>query len=229
MNRIDELIERLCPDGVEYRAIGDFAKVVRGSGLQKKDFSEEGIGCIHYGQIYTYYKMHAYETKSKVSPELAKRLLKIHPGDIVVAVTSENMDDICKAVVWLGDDEIVTGGHSAVISNHGMNPCYLAYCFQTEAFQVQKRKLAMGTKVIEMKADKLAKIRIPVPPMEVQEEIVRVLDSFAKLEAELEAELRAELEARRRQYAYYRDKLLSFENAERESSSRPIGTVDDLG
>ena len=56
----------------------------------------------------------------------------------------------------------------------------------------------------------MAKIRIPVPPAEVQEEIVRVLDSFAELEAELEAELRA----RRAQYAFYRDKLLAFGNAE---------------
>ena len=54
----------------------------------------------------------------------------------------------------------------------------------------------------------MSKIKIPVPPLEVQDEIVRILDSFTKLEAELEAEL----EARRKQYEYYRDSLLSFEN-----------------
>ncbi|WP_436800325.1 restriction endonuclease subunit S [Trueperella pyogenes] len=56
----------------------------------------------------------------------------------------------------------------------------------------------------------LNKVRIPVPPLEVQREIVRILDGFTKLEAELEAELETELEARRKQYAFYRDQLLTF-------------------
>lgn len=53
----------------------------------------------------------------------------------------------------------------------------------------------------------MAKIHVPVPPLPVQEEIVRILDSFSSLEAELEAEL----EARRKQYTHYRDELLKFE------------------
>lgn len=57
----------------------------------------------------------------------------------------------------------------------------------------------------------MAKFLIPVPPLEIQREIVKVLDTFTKLEAELKAELEAELEARRRQYHYYRDQLLNFE------------------
>ena len=55
--------------------------------------------------------------------------------------------------------------------------------------------------------------RIPVPPLEVQREIVKVLDAFTQLEAELETELKVELDARRRQYAHYRDRLLSFQEA----------------
>lgn len=66
---------------------------------------------------------------------------------------------------------------------------------------------------MEIKKDDLAKIVVPVPPLPVQEEIVRILDSFSSLEAELEAEL----EARRKQYAYYRNELLTFDR-ERESN-----------
>lgn len=55
-------------------------------------------------------------------------------------------------------------------------------------------------------------LEIPLPPIEVQTEIVRILDKFTSLEAELEAELKAELDCRKRQYEYYRDKLLSFDN-----------------
>ena len=74
----------------------------------------------------------------------------------------------------------------------------MTYYFRSAAFEPVKSKLAHGTKVIEVTPAKLLDIRIPVPPLEVQEEIVRVLDSFA------------ELEARKRQYAYYRDRLLTF-------------------
>ncbi|MBK6812254.1 MAG: restriction endonuclease subunit S [Sandaracinaceae bacterium] len=72
----------------------------------------------------------------------------------------------------------------------------------------------------ECSGESMAKIRIPVPPLAVQEEIVRVLDLFAALEAELEAEL----EARRRQYAYYRDSLLTFTDA-----AEGGGKMDDIG
>ena len=55
MSRLEELIAELCPNGVEYKALGEIGIFIRGSGLQKKDFTESGVGCIHYGQIYTFY------------------------------------------------------------------------------------------------------------------------------------------------------------------------------
>ena len=205
MNKIDKLLEEFCPEGVEYKALGEIGAFTRGSGLQKKDFAESGVGCIHYGQIYTYYGTSANETKSFVHPDLAKNLTKVNPGDIIIACTSENVEDVCKAVAWLGTTEIVTGGHACVFS-HKENPKYISYFFQTENFFQQKKRYARGVKVIDVKAIDLAKIEIPLPPIEVQNEIVRILDKFASLAAELQAEL----QARQKQYEYYRDKLLTF-------------------
>ena len=91
MSELQDMIARLCPDGVEYKKLGEVGTFVRGNGLQKKDFVEEGVGCIHYGQIYTYYGVFAYTTKSKVSSELADKLLKIEKGNLVIACTSENI------------------------------------------------------------------------------------------------------------------------------------------
>lgn len=54
MSELANLIEAMCPDGVEYKKLGEVGTFYRGNGLQKKDFSETGVGCIHYGQIYTY-------------------------------------------------------------------------------------------------------------------------------------------------------------------------------
>ena len=119
-----------------------------------------------------------------------------------MTATSENLEDVCKAVAWLGGSDIVTGGHSIVVRHH-QNAKYLSYYFQTLDFFQRKRAYVHGTKVMEIKKDDLAKIVVPVPPLPVQEEIVRILDSFSSLEAELEA--------RRKQYAYYRDELLTFD------------------
>ena len=211
MSQLSEMIKELCPDGVEYRKLGEIAEIIRGNGLQKKDFVDSGVGCIHYGQIYTKYGAFADETLTYVSPELAATLKKVSTGDLVVAITSENVEDVCKCVAWLGNDDIVTGGHAAIVK-HEQNPKYLSYIFQTEEFFRQKRKYVIGTKVIEMSPKKLAEIVIPVPPLPIQNEIVKMLDNFT----ELTAELTAELMLRKKQYEYYRASLLSFEKEQVE-------------
>ena len=198
---------------VEYCRLGDIAEIVRGNGLQKCDFTEEGIGCIHYGQIYTKYGTFANKTLSFVPVELATKLKRVSSGDLVVAITSENVEDICKCVAWLGNDDIVTGGHAAIIK-HQQNSKYLAYVFQTEDFFRQKRKFVVGTKVIEMSPKKLAEIVIPIPPLEVQAKIVSILDRFDALCNDLTQGLPAEIAARKKQYEYYRDKLLTFRRKE---------------
>jgi type I restriction enzyme S subunit len=205
VSQVDDLITRLCPNGVEYKALKEIAELVRGSGMPKSDFVESGVGCIHYGQIYTHYGAWATETISFVAAETARKLAKVDPGDLIVANTSENLADVCKAVAWLGNRQIVTGGHATVLK-HTQDPKFLSYYLQTPGFFAEKKKRATGTKVIDVSAKGLATIRIPVPPLQIQREIVRVLDAFVSLKADLEAEL----EARRRQYAYYRDSLLAF-------------------
>ena len=91
-----------------------------------------------------------------------------------------------------------------------MHPRYVAYFFQTEQFQKQKRSYITGTKVRRVNANDLARIEIPIPPLSVQSRIVEILDKFTSLEAELEEQLQAELELHKKQYAYYREQLLNF-------------------
>lgn len=203
MSRIDDLIAEYCPDGVKHQTLGEIGEFIRGNGIQKRDFQDSGFGCIHYGQIYTYYGLFADHTKSFIDPNLAEKRKKAYKGDLVIATTSENEEDVCKACAWLGEEPIAISG-DAYIFRHHQNPKYISYCFQSELFQSQKKKYITGTKVLRVNGDAMAKIHVPVPPLPVQEEIVRILDSFSSLEAELEAEL----EARRKQYEYYRDQLI---------------------
>jgi len=148
---------------------------------------------------------------------LAAKLKKVAKGDIIITTTSENMEDVCKCVAWLGEDEIVTGGH-ATIFKHEQNPKYLSYLFQTPLFSDQKKMYARGTKVIDISAKDLAKIKIPVPPLDEQNRIVEILDRFDMLVNDISIGLPAEIEARRQQYEYYRNKLLTFDGLPAEQA-----------
>lgn len=203
MSRVDELIAALAPEGVEIKTLGDVGQFVRGNGLQKSDLSDEGAPAIHYGQVHTHYGVWADTTKSFTDPEYAGRLRRAKHGDLVIATTSEDDAAVAKATAWLGDSEAAVSG-DAYIYRHELDPKYVAYFFGSTLFQDQKARHITGTKVRRVSGEALAKIRIPVPPVEVQREIVGILDQFTRLEAELEAEL----EARRRQYDYYAGVLL---------------------
>ena len=194
---------------IHWKTMGEIGTFIRGNGLQKKDFTESGVGCIHYGQIYTYYGTFATETKSFVSEEFAKKLRKAQTGDLVIATTSENVEDVGKAVVWLGKDEIAISG-DAYVYKHNQNPRYIAYLLQTDRFLAFKRMNVSGTKVTRISGDSLAKYPIPIPPLELQEKIVAILDRFETLVNDLSEGLPAEIAAVKEQYEYYRNRLLTF-------------------
>lgn len=188
----------------------DIATISRGGNFQKKDFCETGAPCIHYGQIYTKYGVYTDKTIQFISEATAQKQKKAVSNDVIMAVTSENIEDVCKSVAWLGTDEVAVSGHTAII-HHNQNAKYLSYFFHTSMFFTQKRTLAHGTKVIEVTPDKLYDVVIPLPSLEEQARIVKILDRFDALCNDLTAGLPAEIKARQKQYEYYRDKLLAFQ------------------
>lgn len=194
---------------VEWKMLGEIGTFIRGKGLQKKDFMENGVPCIHYGQIYTHYGTFATKTKSFISKETANKCKKAHKGDLIIASTSENVEDVGKTVAWLGDDDVAISNHTFIYS-HNQNPKYLAYLFQTQAFLKYKKTKVVGVKVIDIPQKALESFCIPVPPLEEQERIVSILDKFDALTTSLTEGLPKEIELRQKQYEYYRNMLLSF-------------------
>lgn len=190
----------------EVKTLGEIGRMERGTGLQKSDFRDTGIPCIHYGQIHTYYDTVATETKSFCSEELAKKLRKAKPGDLLIATTSEDVEACCKATVWLGEGEVAYSGDSFKFS-HNQNPKYIAYLFKTEAFSKQKRLCATGAKVVRVSGAAMEKFKFSFPPLDKQQEIVDKLDTFEALISNI----KQEIELRQKQYEYYREKLLTFE------------------
>ncbi|RTL43631.1 MAG: restriction endonuclease subunit S [Candidatus Melainabacteria bacterium] len=196
----------------EWTTLSEVGKFTRGRRFTNNDFVESGVGCIHYGEIYTHYGLSATETKSFLNPELAATLRRAKKGELVIAGTGESVEDIGKAVAWLGDDEVAVHDDCYIFS-HSLNPKYMAYFFQSSHFNEQKVKHAAGAKMIRVSSEGLGKIRIYVPPVEEQERIVSILDSFDALINDPTSGLPAEIQARRQQYEYYRIQLLTFEEA----------------
>lgn len=222
MSRIEDMIAELSPNGVKLVPLGERGEFIRGSGLQKSDLTDAGVPAIHYGQIHTHYGIWTDSTKSFTLPERAAKLRRAKQGDLVIATTSEDDQAVAKATAWLGVEEAAVSG-DAYIYRHNLDPRFVAYFFASERFQEQKARHLTGTKVRRVSGDALAKIRIPVPPFEVQREIVRVLDQFTQLGAELEAEL----EARQQQYNHYRNALLDL--ADPSVLRVPLGEIAVVG
>ncbi|MFR9018886.1 MAG: restriction endonuclease subunit S, partial [Fusobacterium sp.] len=198
-------------DKVEWKTLGEIGVFINGNGMPKAMFDENGtVGAIHYGHIYTQYNHFVYNPVVKIKEKDSVKLKKVNTGDLVIARTSENIEDVMKTIVYLGKEEVVVGGHSAIYK-HNQNPKYMAYLFNGSKDVIkQKNKLCRGVKVIEISTSDMEKIKIPVPPLETQKYIVEILDKFHNLINDITQGLPKEIELREKQYIYYREKLLDF-------------------
>lgn len=203
MSRLEELIAELCPDGVEYKTLGEIATdIYRGSGITRDQVCETGTPCVRYGEIYTTYGIWFDKCVSHTDEAILTSKKYFGHGDILFAITGESVEDIAKSCAYIGHERCLAGG-DIVVLKHSENPKYLAYALSTTVAQAQKSKGKVKSKVVHSSVPAIQAIKIPLPPLPVQREIVRILDNFT--------ELTAELTARKQQYEYYRDKLLTFD------------------
>ena len=202
----DQLLDLKGKDGVEMKTLGEIGEFIRGNGIQKSDFVDEGFGCIHYGQIHARYGFSAKETISRVEESLYKKCKKAKTGDVVLATTSEDAEGVAKPFVWLGDNDVAVSG-DAFIYHHNQIGKFIGYQFLTHKFMQFKVKYATGTKVVRISGENMAKFIVALPSKSEQQRIVSILDTFEAAIQNLEAQLKE----REKQYDYYRNKLLTFE------------------
>jgi len=212
MSRIDELIAKHCPDGVEFKRLGDIVRIKNGK--DHKTLGEGDFPVYGSGGVMRYVNTYTYDKPSVLIPR------KGSLGNLFyVDVPFWNVDTIFYTEI--NESQVV--------------PKFLYYFLST----VGLGEMNQAGGVPSQTQSVLNELKIPVPPLEIQREIVKVLDTFT----ELEAELTAELTARKKQYNYYRDQLLSFEDGgvewktlgeiatiQRGASPRPIAKyiTDDI-
>ncbi len=211
MSRLDDLIAELCPDGVEYKTLGELGKFYGGiTGKSKDDFKDGNAVFISYKNVYANPALDIKPVdRVKVSKDENQRTLQY--GDIIFTGSSETPDEcgISSVVTQESTEPLYLNSFCFFFRLDNKNilvPDFAKHLFRSSNLRYQISKTASGVTRYNVSKDKMAKVRIPVPPLEVQREIVRVLDDFTFLSAELSAEL----SARRKQYEYYRDSLLDF-------------------
>lgn len=201
---------------VVWKTLGEIGEFIRGKRFTKADYVEDGISVIHYGEIYTRYGVSTTHALSQVKSEMADSLRYAEPGDVVITDVGETVEDVGKAVAWLGDEKVAIHDHCYAF-RHSMNPKFVSYCMQTTSFIAEKAKYVARTKVNTLLVNGYAKIAIPVPypndpekSLAEQARIVAILDKFDALTNSLTEGLPREIELRQKQYEYYRDMLLNF-------------------
>jgi type I restriction enzyme S subunit len=151
------------------KTMGEIGSLQRGSGLSKKDLVEEGFPCILYGQIHTKFGAYAERNIAFIPEDLVHTAKIAHSGDLVMALTSEDVEGSCKSVAWLGNYDVAVGSDAAIFS-HSENGIYLSYYTQTRAFYNEKAKYARGFKVTHISTKDIATIPVMIPPRLLQDE-----------------------------------------------------------
>ena len=206
MSRLAELIEELCPEGVEYKPIGSFAQCVAGATPNSKDPSlwDGNIPWMSSGEVN---KRIIRSTDRCITQRgFDSCSTKMIPaGAVVVALAGQGRT---RGTVARTRIELCTNQSlCAIISDSNVDSDFLFHYLVSQYNNLRAVSSGDGTRG-GLNLKMIREYRVPVPPVEIQREIVRILDQFTTLEAELEAEL----EARRAQYEHYRNHLLSYDS-----------------
>ena len=197
------LVKTLCPDGIEYRSLKDVVAKNYGGGTPSKSKTEYWDGDIPWASVGDLSDdvLEVTDTRSKITEEGVKgSSTNVVPAGAVIVAIKINPGRMKIAGMNLAINQDIRG----LVLNEFMNARFLTYYFRTLVFA------GHGTIVKSITNKHLMETKIPVPPMEIQEAIVDILDHFDALTSSLSEGLPAELAARRSQYEYYRDQLLSF-------------------
>lgn len=193
ISKIEKLIAELCPGGVEFRALGEVVDILRGKRLTKNLLSDNEKYPVYHGGLEP---LGHYGQSNRI----ANTVMVINVGASAGTVGYSSVD------FWSSDGCFCIGNSDLLISRF----IYYALLCHENILRSKVRFAGIPT----LDATAVERIQIPIPPLAIQREIVKMLDTFTELDTELDAEL----EARKKQYEYYREELLKFgDDVERKS------------
>ena len=207
MSKLDDLIRELCPDGVKVFRLEEIAHYAK-TRIDCKTINED-----NYVGVENLLQSKAGKTKATSVPTTGM-VIAYQKNDILIG----NIRPYLRKV-WLADCEGGTNGDVLTVQiedTEKVLPQFLYYVLSSEKFFLYDIQNSKGAKMPRGSKDAVMKFEVPLPHLDVQREIVRMLDSYTESVVELQRQLTAELTARKTQYAYYRDKLLQYKMPTKE-------------
>ncbi len=171
------------PESWEWVRLGKIGIFERGNGIKRDETFSSGKPCVRYGEMYTKYRYNPTfdKTFSYTSPAVFNKCRKAHNGDLFMALTGENKQDIALAAQYTGNEEIAVGGdlcHFSILQAYAL---YFVYVINSQFFSDKKELLATGDIIVHISADKLGSIPIPLPPLPEQHRIVAKIEELMPL------------------------------------------------
>ena len=216
-NPLHSLISRYCPNGVEYKNLKELGSFFGGlTGKNKNDFVDGNARYITYKNVYCNAAVD-FSANDFVKVSDGEKQNVLQYGDVIFTGSSETPDEcgFSSAVTCHLNEEVYLNSFCFAFRFNDvsvMNPYFSKYLFRSTALRSQIKRTANGVTRFNVSKALMSKVTIPVPPLDVQRQIVQILDRFDALCNDLTQGLPAEIEARRKQYEYYRDQLLNFKH-----------------
>jgi len=227
MSRIDRLIAEHCPNGVEFKTLEEIFFTRNGytpSTSNKAYWTNGTIPWFRMEDIRQNGKILGASLQ-KITEEAVKGGRLFPANSIIVATSATIGEHALITVAHLSNQRFTSLALKPEFAERFDIKFLFYYCFVLDEWCLSNTTTSSFSSV---DMNRFKKFRFPIPPLEIQKEIVKVLDSFTKLHTELEAELEAELELRRRQYQYYRDALLTFDE-DTDSASKQASNYNNAG
>lgn len=175
-----ELSKAMTPkEGWEEKKLGEVCGIIRGKRFVRADIVKDGIPCIHYGDIYTYYSLSVTKTRGCINPELAKKMRFAKKNDVVVVQAGENNWDIGVGVAYLGEEPAAVHDACFVLRNN-QNPMYISYYLRTYNYHQYLLDYVHEGKICSFLKPALENAPFPLPPLSEQQAIVTHLDTLSE-------------------------------------------------
>ena len=209
MSKLDEMIRELCPDGVEYVKLNSVCDIYDGT-HSTPNYTESGVKFASVENIGNLYATRKYISEK----DFKKYKIKPRIGDVMM--TRIGSVGVCTVV---DRNEALAFYVSLALLRPQLDKVqsrFLKYAIESIHGRKELRKRTLINAVpIKINKDDIGKVTIPLPPIEIQSEIVHTLDNYTENVVKLQNQLTAELTARQKQYTFYRNKLLTCSGNEK--------------
>lgn len=216
MTQLEELVQRQCPNGVRYASFPEVCTYIRGITYNKSQEVADSVASAHRvlranNITLTSNMLNFDDVKCVASEVRIKDTQWLKAGDILMCASSGSQEHVGKVAYIEEDMDYTFGGFMAVIRcSSEISSRYMFHLLSSGLFAKHLRDTLKSNTIKTLNANAMNAFTFPVPPRAVQDEIVRILDDYAQKNNDLITTLTIELEGRRKQYSYYRDKLLNF-------------------